>query len=82
MASSTLNELDRKLKLLRQNDKRFGDIQVIIVGDFHQLNPVKNNCPLYRGGNVLMQAMNRAVFLNKCHRFKNDEQFGNVMKRL
>ena len=81
MASSTLNELDRKLKLLRQNDKRFGDIQVIIVGDFHQLNPVKNNCPLYRGGNVLMQAMNRAVFLNKCHRFKNDEQFGNVMKR-
>ena len=81
MASSTLNELDRKLKLLRQNDKRFGGVQVVIVGDFHQLNPVKNNCPLYRGGNVLMQAMNRAIFLRKSHRFENDPQFGKVMQR-
>ena len=54
---------------------------MIIVGDFHQLHPVKNNCPLYRGGNVLMQAMNRAIFLNKSHRFKHDEQFGDVMRR-
>ena len=81
MASSTLNELDTKLKQLKQNEIMFGGIQVIIVGDFHQLHPVKNNCPLYRGGNALMQAMNRAIFLNKSHRFQEDEQFGDVMRR-
>ena len=29
-----------------------------------------------------MQALNRAIFLNKSHRFKEDEQFGKVLRRL
>ena len=77
-----LNNLNRKLKLLRQSDKMFGDVQVIIVGDFHQLNPVGCVCPLYKGENVIMHALNRAVFLNKSHRFKEDIQFGKVLRRL
>ena len=44
---SVLNELDVKtnkpnvLKILRENNKPFGGIQVILVGDFFQLPPVK-----------------------------------------
>ena len=82
MDGPDLDNLNRKLKLLRQSDRLFGDVQVIIVGDFHQLNPVGCICPLYKGGNVIMQALNRAIFLNKSHRFKEDEQFGKVLRRL
>ena len=81
MSMGTLDALDHKLKLLTQSDERFGGVQVIIVGDFHQLNPVGSPTPLYRGANVLMQALNRAVFLNKSHRFKHDQRFGQVMRR-
>ena len=80
MSCATLDNLDKKLKSLRQNSKRFGDVIVILVGDFHQLNPV-HGCPLYRGNNVLVQAINRAVFLNRSHRFEQDPQFGAVMRR-
>ena len=37
----TMEYVDNVLKILRENNKPFGGIQVILVGDFFQLPPVK-----------------------------------------
>lgn len=40
--ADTLDYIDRMLKHLKHNDRPFGGVQVIIVGDFYQLPPVIN----------------------------------------
>ena len=58
----------------------FEGVGIIFVGDFHQLNPVKGT-PLYKANNVQFRAINRAVFLNRSHRFKQDPVFGNILRK-
>ena len=55
-------------------------LQVVFVGDFHQMHPVKGT-PLYKVNNVQFRSINRAVFLNRSHRFKDDEVFGEILQR-
>lgn len=43
MNNELLELIDKLLKLLHNNDVVFGDIQVIMVGDFHQLPPIIGN---------------------------------------
>ena len=81
MTSSNLENLDKKLRHLTQReDVLYGGVIVIFVGDFHQLNPVKGT-PLYKVNNVQFRAINRAVFLNRSHRFKEDPVFGEILRR-
>ena len=82
MDNPDLTKADMKIKLLKENEKMFGGVHVVLVGDFHQLNPVGCKCPLYKGSNIIMQQLNKVVFLNKSHRFKNDPKFGKIMNRL
>jgi len=44
MMNNELFELVNSLfQLIKGNDKLFGGIQLILVGDFHQLPPIRNN---------------------------------------
>jgi ATP-dependent exoDNAse (exonuclease V) alpha subunit len=44
MMNNELFELVNNLfKLVKSNDELFGGIQIILVGDFHQLPPIRNN---------------------------------------
>ena len=81
MTSDNLDSLDKKLRFLMQRSNvLFGNVSIIFVGDFHQMNPVKAK-PLYKVNNVQFRAINRAVFLNRSHRFKEDPEFGNILRK-
>ena len=81
MTSDNLNNLDKKLRHLTQKSNvLFGGVGIIFVGDFHQMQPVKGS-PLYKVNNVQFRAINRAVFLNRSHRFKEDKVFGEILRR-
>ena len=81
MTPDNLVNLDKKLRHLTQKSTvLFGEVGIIFVGDFHQLNPVKGT-PLYKANNVQFRAINRAVFLNRSHRFKQDPVFGNILRK-
>ena len=81
MTSDNLSKLDSNLRHLTQKGNvLFGGVSIIFVGDFHQLNPVKGT-PLYKVNGVQFQSINRAVFLNRSHRFKEDPVFGNILRK-
>ena len=40
LRADTLELIDRKLKLARQSSEPFGGIQVVVFGDFYQLEPI------------------------------------------
>ena len=81
MTSRNLENLDKKLRRLTQReDVLFGGVIVIFVGDFHQMHPVKAS-PLYKDNIVQFRSINRAVFLNRSHRFKKDPVFGEILRR-
>ena len=42
--------------------------------------PVRGT-PLFKGNTLQFNAINRAVFLNVSHMFKNDPQYGEIMRR-
>ena len=77
-----LMKLDKHLKILKENNQLlYGGIQIIFVGDFFQMLPVRGS-PLFKNTTIQFNAINKAVFLNTCHRFKNDEEYGMIMRRL
>lgn len=43
MSNELLELIDNLFKLIKSNDLPFGGIQIIMVGDFHQLPPIKGN---------------------------------------
>ena len=52
VTSEMLVEIDTKLRAAKNNDKPFGGVHVLLVGDFYQFPPVnhaKDNPPLYTG---------------------------------
>ena len=81
MNEETLEKLDKNLRLLKENDTLFGSIMIVLVGDFFQLLPVMGN-PLFKCNTLQFSAINKAVFLNLSHRFEDDIEFGEIMRRL
>ena len=75
-----IKKLDRHMQKLKENDAIYGGIHIVFVGDFFQMLPVRGQ-PLFKGNTIQFAAINRAVFLNQSHRFKNDPQYGEIMRR-
>ena len=81
MTSGNLTKLDKNLRFLTQTPTvLFGGVSIILVGDFHQMNPVKGT-PLYKVNGIQFTAINQVVFLNRSHRFKDNPVFGQLLRR-
>ena len=64
-------------------DEPFGNMDIVFLGDFHQLEPVGQNC-LYNHEFSLHweQALNCMVELHGTHRFRNCPHFSVIMPQL
>jgi hypothetical protein len=86
MSDSVLKELDIKLKAIGKRTIIFGGFSIIFSGDFRQLEPVCSNekellfSTLSSG--VWENNINVVIILNNDHRFKDDPQYGKMLKRM
>ena len=80
MDEDTIKKLDKNLRLLKESDILFGRVLTVLVGDFFQMLPVRGK-PLFKCNTLQFSSINRAVFLNVSHRFQNDPDFGEIMRR-
>lgn len=76
-----LCKLDKNLRKLKENNHdMYGGLQIIFVGDFFQMLPVKES-PLFKNNTLQFGAINKAIFLNVSHRFQEDPRYGEIMRR-
>jgi hypothetical protein len=86
MSDSVLKELDKKLKEIGNRTHVFGGFSIIFSGDFRQLEPVCSNekellfSTLSSG--VWENNINAVIILNNEHCFKDDQQYGKMLKRM
>jgi hypothetical protein len=86
MSDSVLKELDKKLKDIGNRTHIFGGFSIIFAGDFRQLEPVCSNekelifSSLSSG--VRENNINVVLILDNEHRFKDDPQYGQMLKRM
>ena len=80
LSKETFENLDLLLKLVRDNEKPFGDIQILLFGDFFQLPPVnsKNFC---FESNLWQEANIKTFILKETFRQKN-ERFINLLDNI
>ena len=81
MMDNQLFELiNNLLKYIKKNDMAFGGIQVILVGDFHQLPPVENDycftSPIWKELDL------SSIILTEIIRQKDDDDLKNVLEEI
>ena len=79
--ATTIETLDKNMRILKNTNDLFGGVQVVFVGDFFQMFPVGVGQSLVYKETIQFNAINKAVFLNKSHRFRSDPQYGEIMRR-
>ena len=85
MSISQLTKLDRMLRRLRcEPDRPYGGINIVFIGDFHQLLPFGGaKEALYNNYSIHWhQWINTAVFLINDHRFSEDRAYGKLVERV
>ena len=76
-----LQNLDKKLRLLRERDKPYGGVSIVFTGDFYQLSPVMKR-PIYDEYHILWHSLvTKVVKLKTNHRFEDDDEFGELLDR-
>ena len=83
LSQHLLKPLDENCRTLREQRRvKYGGMNIVFSGDFHQLKPVKG-IPLYEKHHSLWHgALNSFVELDGMWRFKNDLPWGNLLMRL
>ena len=83
-SSRDMENLDKKLRKLRmQPDTVYGGVSIVFAGDLHQLEPVGGAEPFYYTYNLRWHgAINCAVILKSNHRFKEDSEYSELLKRI
>lgn len=79
--ASTFDYIDEVLKRLKDSEKPFGGIQVLLFGDFFQLPPVDKERGFCFDSRCWHDLDLKTVFLEKIYR-QNDEQFINSLNNL
>ena len=84
---TNVEKLDRRLKnIMGRYDVAYGGISIVWSGDFHQLRPVacEKEGALYEGtkNGLFEGSINAAIFLEESHRFDDDKEYGDLLKRL
>jgi len=83
MVSGTfIDLLDGVLKKVRRNNKPFGGIQIIVVGDFLQLPPVGDDEPFCFESEAWKDADFEGVMLDKIFRQEKDTTFIDFLTRM
>ena len=80
LSVSLLKTLNKKTRILTEIEAMYGKVHVVFVGDFFQIPPCQG-VPIYQGDSMQFGALNRAVFLNKSHRFNDDPDFGKIIRK-
>jgi len=86
MKAFEVEKLNKNLQLLGDSNKPFGGFSIIFSGDFRQLEPcgAKGEDLLFSraSGCGFESKLNAVVILENKHRFKNDEKYGDMLKRM
>ena len=71
---------------MRDRTKVFGGYSIIFAGDFRQLKPsgLSDNNLLYSRQwiNLWNESINTIILLDNDHRFKDDPEYGQIMKKM
>ena len=83
-SESDFINLDKKLRKIKGvPDKMYGNVPIVLAGDFHQLCPVSGQ-PVYKNSwsECWHGSVNVCIFLKNDHRFKDDPRFGKLLSRI
>ena len=83
MAEKILNKLDKNTRVITgKRKKTYGGLNMIFIGDFKQMKPI-NGRPVYEKYSQLWHgSVNACIVLNNNHRFKDDPEWGDILKRI
>ncbi len=86
MQDDELIRLDKRLKECRDKTIIFGGISIIFAGDFRQLEPSgstdKDLLFSKLSSGIFENNLNAVIFLDNAHRFKEDPEYGAMLKRM
>jgi len=86
MSDTILKTLDRKLKEIKNRSQPFGGFTIIFAGDFRQLEPIGVNDTELLFSSLSSQhwenCINAVIILDNEHRFKEDPEYGQMLKRM
>ena len=86
MGDGTLQMLNKKLTNIGQTNKSFGGFTIIFIGDFRQMEPIcsKETDLMFSTLSSMewRQKINAIIILDNDHRFKEDPEYGRMLKRM
>lgn len=86
MTDHELKRLDTRLKEMRDRSKPFGGFSIIFAGDFRQLEPTscEDSDLLFssKSSRHWENCINALIILDNNHRFKDDPEYGRLLKRM